>query len=53
MNPDPADRWSTVVPRVVELNKSCPPEEVVVPLGTLGTGEARERRHGQGPSSPL
>uniref|UniRef100_A0A8C3GN90 Transient receptor potential cation channel subfamily V member 4 n=1 Tax=Cairina moschata TaxID=8855 RepID=A0A8C3GN90_CAIMO len=47
------DRWSTVVPRVVELNKSCPPEEVVVPLGTLGTGEARERRHGQAPSSPL
>lgn len=52
-NPNPADRWSTVVPRVVELNKSCPPEEVVVPLGTLGTGEARERRHGQAPSSPL
>lgn len=49
----PADRWSTVVPRVVELNKSCQPEEVVVPLGTVGTAEARERRHGQASSSPL
>lgn len=48
-----ADRWSTVVPRVVELNKSCPPEEVVVPLGTMGTAEPRERRHGHAPSSPL
>ncbi|KFP30955.1 Transient receptor potential cation channel subfamily V member 4, partial [Colius striatus] len=47
------DRWSTVVPRVVELNKSCQPEEVVVPLGTVGTTEARERRHGQASSSPL
>ncbi|XP_068268753.1 transient receptor potential cation channel subfamily V member 4 isoform X5 [Nyctibius grandis] len=47
------DRWSTVVPRVVELNKSGQPEEVVVPLGTVGTAEARERRHGQAPSSPL
>uniref|UniRef100_A0A8C9MTU4 Transient receptor potential cation channel subfamily V member 4 n=1 Tax=Serinus canaria TaxID=9135 RepID=A0A8C9MTU4_SERCA len=47
------DRWSTVVPRVVELNKSCPPEEVVVPLGTMGTAEPRERRHGHTPSSPL
>ncbi|XP_065502385.1 transient receptor potential cation channel subfamily V member 4 isoform X4 [Caloenas nicobarica] len=47
------DRWSTVVPRVVELNKSCQPEEVVVPLGTVGTAEARERRHGQASSSPL
>ncbi|KAJ7421611.1 hypothetical protein BTVI_17381 [Pitangus sulphuratus] len=47
------DRWSTVVPRVVELNKSCQPEEVVVPLGTMGTAEPRERRHGQAPTSPL
>uniref|UniRef100_A0A672TJ33 Transient receptor potential cation channel subfamily V member 4 n=1 Tax=Strigops habroptila TaxID=2489341 RepID=A0A672TJ33_STRHB len=47
------DRWSTVVPRVVELNKSCQPEEVVVPLGTMGTAEARERRHGQASGSPL
>ncbi|NWZ08755.1 TRPV4 protein, partial [Agelaius phoeniceus] len=47
------DRWSTVVPRVVELNKSCPPEEVVVPLGSMGTAEPRERRHGPAPSSPL
>uniref|UniRef100_A0A8C3PND0 Transient receptor potential cation channel subfamily V member 4 n=1 Tax=Calidris pygmaea TaxID=425635 RepID=A0A8C3PND0_9CHAR len=35
------DRWSTVVPRVVELNKSCQPEEVVVPLGTVGTPPLR------------
>uniref|UniRef100_A0A8C3VEX7 Transient receptor potential cation channel subfamily V member 4 n=1 Tax=Catharus ustulatus TaxID=91951 RepID=A0A8C3VEX7_CATUS len=47
------DRWSTVVPRVVELNKSCPPEEVVVPLEAMGTAEPRERRHGHAPSSPL
>ncbi|NWH67607.1 TRPV4 protein, partial [Geococcyx californianus] len=47
------DRWSTVVPRVVELNKSCQPEEVVVPLGTVATAEARERRHGQVSNSPL
>jgi len=48
-----ADRWSTVVPRVVELNKSCQPEEVVVPLGTAGTAEPRERRHSQASSSLL
>ncbi|NXG61121.1 TRPV4 protein, partial [Hemiprocne comata] len=37
------DRWSTVVPRVVELNKSGQPEEVVVPLGTTGTAQERVR----------
>ncbi|XP_064322446.1 transient receptor potential cation channel subfamily V member 4 isoform X2 [Phalacrocorax carbo] len=47
------DRWSTVVPRVVELNKSCQPEEVVVPLGAVGRAEAQERRHGQASSSLL
>ncbi|XP_060048548.1 transient receptor potential cation channel subfamily V member 4 [Erinaceus europaeus] len=30
------DRWSSVVPRVVELNKSTGPDEVVVPLDGLG-----------------
>lgn len=30
------DRWSSVVPRVVELNKNSSPEEVVVPLDSLG-----------------
>ncbi|XP_062942800.1 transient receptor potential cation channel subfamily V member 4 isoform X5 [Cynocephalus volans] len=30
------DRWSSVVPRVVELNKNSNPEEVVVPLDSMG-----------------
>ncbi|XP_075390028.1 transient receptor potential cation channel subfamily V member 4 isoform X4 [Tenrec ecaudatus] len=30
------DRWSSVVPRVVELNKNLNPDEVVVPLDTMG-----------------
>ncbi|XP_008587473.1 PREDICTED: transient receptor potential cation channel subfamily V member 4-like [Galeopterus variegatus] len=30
------DRWSSVVPRVVELNKNSNPEEVVVPLDNMG-----------------
>ncbi|XP_007448282.1 PREDICTED: transient receptor potential cation channel subfamily V member 4 isoform X5 [Lipotes vexillifer] len=30
------DRWSSVVPRVVELNKNSNPEEVVVPLDNVG-----------------
>ncbi|XP_012411727.1 transient receptor potential cation channel subfamily V member 4 [Trichechus manatus latirostris] len=29
------DRWSSVVPRVVELNKNSNPDEVVVPLDTM------------------
>ncbi|XP_067395549.1 transient receptor potential cation channel subfamily V member 4 [Emydura macquarii macquarii] len=44
------DRWSTVVPRVVELNKSSPPDEVVVPLESRGTAEVHDRRPGH-PSS--
>ncbi|XP_053136319.1 transient receptor potential cation channel subfamily V member 4 isoform X2 [Hemicordylus capensis] len=35
------DRWSTVVPRVVELNKNSHPDEVVVvPLDSLGSSGA-------------
>ncbi|KAM6155424.1 transient receptor potential cation channel subfamily V member 4 isoform 3-T3 [Rhynchocyon petersi] len=30
------DRWSSVVPRVVELNKNSSTDEVVVPLDTMG-----------------
>uniref|UniRef100_A0A6I8P800 Transient receptor potential cation channel subfamily V member 4 n=1 Tax=Ornithorhynchus anatinus TaxID=9258 RepID=A0A6I8P800_ORNAN len=30
------DRWSTVLPRVVELNKNSHPDDVVVPLDQLG-----------------
>lgn len=30
------DRWSSVVPRVVELNKNSNPDEVVVPLDNMG-----------------
>ncbi|XP_065746651.1 transient receptor potential cation channel subfamily V member 4 isoform X4 [Phocoena phocoena] len=30
------DRWSSVVPRVVELNKNSNPDEVVVPLDNVG-----------------
>nr|XP_056715197.1 transient receptor potential cation channel subfamily V member 4 [Euleptes europaea] len=36
------DRWSTVVPRVVELNKNSPPDEVVVPLDSLASSAANE-----------
>ncbi|XP_012515879.1 PREDICTED: transient receptor potential cation channel subfamily V member 4 isoform X5 [Propithecus coquereli] len=31
------DRWSSVVPRVVELSKSSSPDEVVVPLDDVGS----------------
>uniref|UniRef100_A0A8C8YW78 Transient receptor potential cation channel subfamily V member 4 n=1 Tax=Prolemur simus TaxID=1328070 RepID=A0A8C8YW78_PROSS len=31
------DRWSSVVPRVVELNKNSSPDEVVVPLDNVGS----------------
>ncbi|KAM8797633.1 transient receptor potential cation channel subfamily V member 4 [Eudromia elegans] len=37
------DRWSSVVPRVVELNKGAPGADVVLPLGAA---EPRDRRHG-------
>lgn len=30
------DRWSSVVPRVVELNKNSNQDEVVVPLDNMG-----------------
>lgn len=30
------DRWSSVVPRVVELNKNSSPDDVVVPLENVG-----------------
>ncbi|KAM9101864.1 transient receptor potential cation channel subfamily V member 4 [Sarcophilus harrisii] len=38
------DRWSTVVPRVVELNKNAHSEDVVVPLDHLGTSAAPTQR---------
>ncbi|XP_038618906.1 transient receptor potential cation channel subfamily V member 4 isoform X1 [Tachyglossus aculeatus] len=34
------DRWSTVLPRVVELNKNSHPDDVVVPLDQLGGSAA-------------
>ncbi|KYO39768.1 transient receptor potential cation channel subfamily V member 4 isoform B [Alligator mississippiensis] len=40
------DRWSTVVPRVVELNKNCQPDEVVVPLEGMGASNQHDRRPG-------
>ncbi|XP_075754957.1 transient receptor potential cation channel subfamily V member 4 isoform X2 [Pelodiscus sinensis] len=41
-----ADRWSSVVPRVVELNKSSQPEEVVVPLENMGLSHMHDRKPG-------
>ncbi|XP_074062225.1 transient receptor potential cation channel subfamily V member 4 [Macrotis lagotis] len=38
------DRWSTVVPRVVELNKNTHSEDVVVPLDHMGTSAAPTHR---------
>ncbi|XP_044529986.1 transient receptor potential cation channel subfamily V member 4-like [Gracilinanus agilis] len=38
------DRWSTVVPRVVELNKNAQSEDVVVPLDHVGTSAASAPR---------
>uniref|UniRef100_A0A452H222 Ion transport domain-containing protein n=1 Tax=Gopherus agassizii TaxID=38772 RepID=A0A452H222_9SAUR len=40
------DRWSSVVPRVVELNKSSQPEEVVVPLENRGTSDMHDWKQG-------
>uniref|UniRef100_A0A8D2LW75 Transient receptor potential cation channel subfamily V member 4 n=1 Tax=Varanus komodoensis TaxID=61221 RepID=A0A8D2LW75_VARKO len=37
------DRWSTVVPRVVELNKNAHPEEVVVALESVRGPQAKEK----------
>lgn len=39
-----ADRWSTVVPRVVELNKTSQPDEVVVPLDSLRSAGANAQK---------
>ncbi|XP_022372986.1 transient receptor potential cation channel subfamily V member 4 isoform X4 [Enhydra lutris kenyoni] len=36
------DRWSSVVPRVVELNKNSNPDEVVVPLDNMGNPQLRQ-----------
>ncbi|XP_033025471.1 transient receptor potential cation channel subfamily V member 4 [Lacerta agilis] len=38
------DRWSTVVPRVVELNKNSQPDEVVVPLDSMRSPAANEHK---------
>uniref|UniRef100_A0A8C7E3P7 Transient receptor potential cation channel subfamily V member 4 n=1 Tax=Naja naja TaxID=35670 RepID=A0A8C7E3P7_NAJNA len=38
------DRWSTVVPRVVELNKNSQPDEVVVPLDSMRSAEANTHK---------
>ncbi|XP_027720215.1 transient receptor potential cation channel subfamily V member 4 isoform X1 [Vombatus ursinus] len=38
------DRWSVVVPRVVELNKNTQSEDVVVPLDHVGTSSAPAQR---------
>ncbi|XP_074916208.1 transient receptor potential cation channel subfamily V member 4 isoform X2 [Chelonoidis abingdonii] len=40
------DRWSSVVPRVVELNKSSQPEEVVVPLESRGMSDMHDWKQG-------
>ncbi|XP_070807562.1 transient receptor potential cation channel subfamily V member 4 [Pituophis catenifer annectens] len=38
------DRWSTVVPRVVELNKTSQPDEVVVPLDSMCSAGAKAHK---------
>ncbi|CAH6778769.1 Trpv4 [Phodopus roborovskii] len=43
------DRWSSVVPRVVELNKNTGPDEVVVPLGSLGNTNCDSHQQGYAP----
>ncbi|KAM5239135.1 transient receptor potential cation channel subfamily V member 4 isoform 3-T3 [Ctenodactylus gundi] len=40
------DRWSSVVPRVVELNKNSTPDDVVVPLDSLGEPRCDGPRQG-------
>lgn len=45
----PADRWSSVVPRVVELNRTLSPDEVVVPLGSMGTPSCDGHQQGYAP----
>ncbi|XP_063081893.1 transient receptor potential cation channel subfamily V member 4 [Cavia porcellus] len=43
------DRWSSVVPRVVELNKNSSPDEVVVPLDNLGNPSCDGHQRGHPP----
>ncbi|XP_004691005.1 PREDICTED: transient receptor potential cation channel subfamily V member 4 isoform X5 [Condylura cristata] len=43
------DRWSSVVPRVVELNKNSSPDEVVVPLDHMRTPSCDGHRQGYPP----
>uniref|UniRef100_A0A8C8TEP9 Transient receptor potential cation channel, subfamily V, member 4 n=1 Tax=Peromyscus maniculatus bairdii TaxID=230844 RepID=A0A8C8TEP9_PERMB len=43
------DRWSSVVPRVVELNKNTSPDEVVVPLDNLGNANCDGHQQGYAP----
>ncbi|CAO2629168.1 Transient receptor potential cation channel subfamily V member 4 [Lemmus lemmus] len=43
------DRWSSVVPRVVELNKNTSPDEVVVPLENLGNPNCDGHQQGYTP----
>ncbi|XP_055462106.1 transient receptor potential cation channel subfamily V member 4 isoform X4 [Psammomys obesus] len=43
------DRWSSVVPRVVELNKNSSPDEVVVPLDNLGNPNCDGHQQGYAP----
>uniref|UniRef100_A0A8C2YQE3 Transient receptor potential cation channel subfamily V member 4 n=1 Tax=Chinchilla lanigera TaxID=34839 RepID=A0A8C2YQE3_CHILA len=43
------DRWSSVVPRVVELNKNSSPDEVVVPLDNLGNPSCDGHQRGYAP----
>lgn len=43
------DRWSSVVPRVVELNKNSSADEVVVPLDNLGNPNCDGHQQGYAP----
>uniref|UniRef100_A0A2I2Y568 Transient receptor potential cation channel subfamily V member 4 n=1 Tax=Gorilla gorilla gorilla TaxID=9595 RepID=A0A2I2Y568_GORGO len=43
------DRWSSVVPRVVELNKNSNPDEVVVPLDSMGNPRCDGHQQGYPP----
>uniref|UniRef100_A0A2K6ULC9 Transient receptor potential cation channel subfamily V member 4 n=1 Tax=Saimiri boliviensis boliviensis TaxID=39432 RepID=A0A2K6ULC9_SAIBB len=43
------DRWSSVVPRVVELNKNSNPDEVVVPLDSMGNPRCDSHQQGYPP----
>uniref|UniRef100_A0A2K5EXC3 Transient receptor potential cation channel subfamily V member 4 n=1 Tax=Aotus nancymaae TaxID=37293 RepID=A0A2K5EXC3_AOTNA len=43
------DRWSSVVPRVVELNKNSNPDEVAVPLDSMGNPRCDGHQQGYPP----